>query len=121
MPIEVAGTEALRIAQGILDQRIHLDLGCRSIQLPMKELGVRMVPDFMIFIGVDSEMDRFAIGEERQYWNPEALQKLDVELEKELQYYRPYVDEACHRVLQRFSVPLQPLPSCGETQPSPNE
>ena len=61
--------------------------------------ALRTHGDYAIFIGVDSEADRFALGSEREHWDRQALAKLDVELGRFVEHYRPFVHEACRRLI----------------------
>jgi hypothetical protein len=103
MNIEEAKAEAVRIARKILVGEINLVSGCRAIQRPLADLGLRMDEEFITFAGVDSEADELPIGDERQHWNPEALQKLEPKVQEFMAYYRPHVEQACRMLIARFA------------------
>ena len=58
-----------------------------------------MDPDFLPFVGIDSETDHLPIGEERQHWNPEALRERDVEIERSQEHWRDYALDACRKLM----------------------
>ena len=85
-----AKQDTIRIATGMLSGEIDIAVGCRSIQGPLRRLGLESESEFSIFIGVDSETDHLAIGDERQHWSSDGLRKSDAELAATVNHYRPY-------------------------------
>ena len=65
-------------------------------------MGLDHDTDFMILVGIDSEMDLFAVGSERQHWNPEALEPQDIEMERAIAHYRPMAEVACRKIIERL-------------------
>ncbi|MDR3480628.1 MAG: DUF2489 domain-containing protein [Burkholderiaceae bacterium] len=65
-------------------------------------------PDFMIFVGIDSETDALPIGAVRQYWSIDALAKLDREIEKAEAWAKQFGINSCESLVQRFHHPVSP-------------
>ena len=97
-----ARAEVVRIARGILNGEIGLIRGCRAVHWPLALLGLHVDDDFRVFTGVDSESCEFPVGDERQHWHPDALRKLDPELNAFDAHYRPYVEDACRKLIARL-------------------
>ena len=103
MEIEKAKTNAVEIARQILNDEIHMVLGCRKIQPFLECLDLRNHDDYMIFIVVDSEADPYPISEEeRSQWNKESLNKRDEDYKTAVAGYEPDVKKACEKILKGF-------------------
>lgn len=60
--------------------------------------------DFMAFVVIDSETDDIPIGEVRQHWSIDALNKLDPEIKEAEEWARGVGFEACQSLVRRFHV-----------------
>ena len=94
--------QACDLAQRLLDGTIPLVEACRKIQRPLEQLGLSDDEDFLIFVGIDSEADRYPFGPERCHWNKDVLAKLEPEMREFEQFYRDSAEEACRAVLLRL-------------------
>src|SRR4051812_35332439 len=90
-------------ASGILDGSIDLITGARRLASLSHDVHADRDPDFVTFIGIDSETDEFPLGTVRQHWNPEALVKYDLERERAEQQYRPRALECARRLLTKYA------------------
>ena len=101
--IEQIKRTASEIARDLINNKVHMVIGCRKIQKPLEKLGLRSHPNYTIFIVVDSEADRFPIGEEqRSLWDKDALRKKDEEYMVAVAGYEPEVKNACHKLLSEI-------------------
>lgn len=60
--------------------------------------------DFLAFVVIDSEADYFPIGEVRQHWPIEALDKLAPEIKDAEEWARGVGFQACQSIIRRFHV-----------------
>jgi hypothetical protein len=95
--------EVVETARDILTHKLGLIEGARRlVRLRPFVTTDDLDPDFIPFIYVDSETDALPVGDERQYWASEALQKKDIEIQRAEEFYRKDIDEACETLVQRF-------------------
>jgi len=66
-------------------------------------------PDFLPFVGIDSETDSFPIGNVRRYWAKESLFFQDIKIAAAEAHFREYALSACRRTVARFGNE-KPLP-----------
>jgi hypothetical protein len=59
-------------------------------------------PDILPFIGIDSETDALPLGEVRKHWAPEALAKLQPEIERLEKWARDFGRLNCQNLIDRF-------------------
>jgi hypothetical protein len=62
-------------------------------------------PDILPFVGAYSETDALPLGEVRELWAPDALEKLKPEFERKERWARELCQEACSRLVKRFGTP----------------
>lgn len=58
--------------------------------------------DFIPLVAINSETDRFPLGEARQHWNPDALAKLQPEIDRTEKWAREMASQHCQRLIERF-------------------
>jgi hypothetical protein len=58
--------------------------------------------DFIPFIAINSESDRLPLGEVRRHWQPEALAKLQPEIDSTEKWAREIASQHCQRIIERF-------------------
>jgi len=96
-------TEVVEIAEGILSGTVGVVEGSRRLSaLRSSVTREDHDPDFLPFVGIDSESDHIPLGDVRRLWAPDALTKKDGELKSIEDHYRPFVEKACRRLTQRF-------------------
>jgi len=59
-------------------------------------------PDFLTFIAIDSETDHLPVGDVRQHWSKDALEKKDVEIQKAEATYRPRALDAARNLIRKY-------------------
>jgi hypothetical protein len=92
------------IAQAMLDGEVGIIKGSRQLAGIRQAAGVDPFdPDFLPFVGIDSETDHLPIGDVRCHWASEALMKKDDEIAASEAYYREYALSACSRLVTRFA------------------
>ena len=100
---DVLRAEVTRAASGLLDGSIDLITGVRRLASLSHKIHADKDPDFITFIGIDSETDAFPLGTVRQHWNPEALAKYDLERERAAQHYRPHALASARRLITKYA------------------
>jgi hypothetical protein len=65
-------------------------------------------PDFVTFLGIDSETDDLPLGEDRANWAPDALAQKDLEIARCEEMYRSDAIEAASRLVDRFADEKRP-------------
>jgi hypothetical protein len=59
-------------------------------------------PDFIPFVGIDSDTDHLPVGEDRRHWAADALARKDIEIQDAEAFYRNHAIAGCERLLARF-------------------
>jgi hypothetical protein len=103
--LETNRQKMAEIAQGILDGHISIIAGAREIHaLFCGHVGIdEQDPDLNTFVASDSETDDLPIGDVRQYWAPDALERKDVEIARCETVYRERAIEAASNLVARFT------------------
>jgi hypothetical protein len=94
-----------QLAQKMLDGELGIIEGCCAIckQRPTLEHSDVQADVLLPFIGFESELHNYPIGEARKYWNPEALRKQDERLREIVAAAEPDIFAACRALLARWS------------------
>lgn len=95
----------VEIARGILDGSIGIIAGSRQLRAFCGGHGRidEFDPNFLTFVGIDSETDDLPVGESRRHWAAEALAKKDVEIARCEELYRDAAREAAARLVARLA------------------
>ena len=93
--------ELLKIAQSILDGQVNALEGSMQMSNFAAELGFEAYPELLLFVGVASECDRFAFGAVRKLWAASLLAERDIEMARTETHFRPLIEEACRKLLER--------------------
>jgi hypothetical protein len=101
---DTTSREAAEIASAILEDKRGICEGSRALARLAHGLVAdwRVDPDFVVFGALDSDSDRFPVGDVRRLWEPSALAALDIERAQMEERARPDVMAACRSVLARF-------------------
>jgi hypothetical protein len=59
-------------------------------------------PDFLAFVGIDSETDALPFGEMRAHWQAAALKALQPELDRMEDWARNFGEPHCRSLVDRF-------------------
>lgn len=97
--------EAVEIAAGILSGEVSVLEGCHSLAALRWEVEVdERDPDFMVFAIISSETDALPIGAVRTHWAPEAMARLEPEIQSAIAWATPQALPACKSLVQRFGA-----------------
>ena len=95
--------KVVEIAQAMIDSRLGVVEGSRLLAgLRFEVCEEDFDPDFLPFVGIDSETDHLPLGKVREHWDPTALAEKDAELEKAETFDRDTALAACRALLIRF-------------------
>lgn len=94
--------EMVTIAKAILEKRIGLVEGSRSICVLSHALNMANDEDLLFFIAIDSESDDLVVGRERPQWNQEVLKLKDQELRRFEEAYILNAIPVCQNLIRRF-------------------
>ena len=97
-----ASNKIVTIARSILSGNVGLVAGARELIGWRFDVGAEHDPDFLFFVGMDSETDHLPIGEMRQHWNPDALRAKDAELEGYEESARKEAFRICRSLIQKY-------------------
>jgi hypothetical protein len=99
----LARLEAASIARRALDGTLDPILACRQLSALRRRVGVHeRDPDFLTFVAMDSETDSLPVETDRHQWLPEALARLQPEIEATHQWIRKNARTAFENVVSRF-------------------
>ena len=97
--------EAVAIAQKMLDGSLDYIQGSRRLSSIGSRIGFNESdPDFEIFRMIDSETDSLPVGHTREYWSEEALQRLQPEYDRSVEWAKKISLEHCMSIVRRFSA-----------------
>jgi hypothetical protein len=97
-----ASNQIVTIARSILSGELGIIAGARQINGWRFDVRAEHDPDFLFFVGLDSETDHLPIGESRQHWSAEALRAKDAEIAQYESFYRTRALEACKSLIQKY-------------------
>ena len=97
--------EAVEIASGILSGDVPMLEGCHALaglrwQVELDDRD----PDFFTFAMISSEIDHLPVGSVRQHWAPDALNRLQPEIESAIAWATPQAIPACKSIIERFGA-----------------
>jgi hypothetical protein len=68
------------------------------------EVDAGVAEVLIVFVGIDCETDTLPIGEVRQHWSPEALERKDREIVEVENFYRESATKAATRLLELLEI-----------------
>jgi hypothetical protein len=105
--IERARAQIGQLARDMLSGKLSFIEGSRLIwRLRTDACLPERDPDLMKFEGIDSETDALPVGRIRDLWAPDALQRLQPEIERRELWAREFGWAACQRLASRFGSPV---------------
>lgn len=90
-------------ASAMLSGELSYLIGARRLSALYHEVGARDDADLHIFVGIALEIDDFPLGAVREYWDAEALRKLEPQVEAAERWAAELARDACHSLVARFS------------------
>ena len=103
--VEKARMDIVAAARDMLDGALSFIEGARRIAylqlyVDVAELDENIIP----FVAIDSETDVYPMGAVRLLWTPDALAKLQDEIDRSEQWAREIGYSHCHKLIERFEV-----------------
>ncbi|HEY1613892.1 MAG TPA: hypothetical protein VGF97_09410 [Rhizomicrobium sp.] len=103
LTIERAKKDIALTARRMLAGSVSFIEGSRKIISLQAAANIRENdPDFHAFLGISSETDALPLGEIRSLWNPEALVKLQPEIDRAEEWAKAFGTPCCQRLIDRF-------------------
>jgi hypothetical protein len=104
--------KVVAIAQRLLAGEMGVIEAARQINaFRGKRVGLdEFDPDFLTFVGIDSETNHLPLGESRRYWAADALARKDVEIARCEELLRSRGVEAASHLVARFANEKRPPP-----------
>ena len=100
-----ARREITEAARGMLSGALSFIEGARLIcRLRRCAELADFDPDIVAFIAIESETDTLPIGDARQHWAPEALEKLQPEIDSAEKWAQEIGRAECQRLIDRFGA-----------------
>lgn len=90
------------MAQSVLDGGLGTIEGARRLAALRLRVRAEDDPDFLVFVGIDSQTDHFPLGEERGRWDPAALARLDAERRRAEAGLRGRAEPACRGLIRKY-------------------
>jgi hypothetical protein len=101
--IKTARRQVVEAARAMLDGTLPFIEGSRRIRALHRYVGLpKGDPDMLRFTAIDSETDALPFSEVRKLWQPEALAKLQPEVDRAEQWAREFGHAACQSLIERF-------------------
>ena len=97
-----ARSEIGRVAREILVGAISFIEGAREINSLRFTADLEWDPDIVPFVAIDSDTDELPLGEVRRLWIPDALARLQPEIDKAEKWARNVGTEPCTNLARRF-------------------
>lgn len=102
--IMAARRSVLEAAQEMLSGTLSYIEGARKINRAWQSSRLNQHdPDFLPFVGIDSQTDALPFGEMRAYWQAAALKALQPEIDRMQDWARNFGEPYCRRLVDRFS------------------
>jgi hypothetical protein len=97
--------KTIRVCRAVLNNEMAIIEASRILSGRLQ--GFEKDPDFITFVGIDSETDHLPVGEVRKHWNPEVLAQKDKEIAECENFYRVRALEACERIIKKVSDSIE--------------
>jgi hypothetical protein len=100
-----AKSQVLALAKQLLTGQISAVAASRKLSPLRHGLESELAEVLLVFAAIDSETDTLPIGEVRQRWSREALERKDREITEAEDYYHDRAMEAAYRLVQILEGP----------------
>lgn len=98
-------SQILSLAKQFLGGQLGVIAASRKLSPLRHEVKAELAEVLLVFTGIDSETDTLPIGDVRQHWSPEALERKDREITEAENVYREPAIEAATRLLKLLETP----------------
>ena len=96
---------AVAFAKGALAATVPLLEACHALAALYDAVEVSSPdPDFDVFSLISSECEALPIGAAREHWAPEALARLEPQIQSAVAWATPLALPACRSIVQRFGA-----------------
>ena len=92
--------EILSTAKQLIAERLGVIEASRKLAGLRQYVEPATAEVLLTFVGIDSVTDALPIGAERKYWNREALQRKDREIEEAERFYRDSATKAAAELIR---------------------
>jgi len=99
-----ASAKIVALAKSILSGEVGVVAGARHLSAWRFDVDAEHDPDFVFFVGLDSETDHLPVGEMRSHWNSEALRAKDEELGRFEASTRERAFQVCRSLIQKYEA-----------------
>ena len=98
-------TKAVEIATAVLEGSMPMLEGCHLLDELVTDVDVPGEDqDFRIFNLIQSETDSLPIGQAREYWAPDALARIEPDIQAATAWAKPIAIPALQSVIVRFGA-----------------
>lgn len=97
-----ASAQIVALAKSILCGEVGVVAGARQLAAWRFEVDAEQDPDFVFFVGVNSETDHLPVGEVRRHWSSVALRAKDEELGRFEASTRERAFQVCQSLIRKY-------------------
>lgn len=103
--ILAARSRVVETAKRMLSGEISFLDGANTLCSLRFEVGIKEDdPDFLTFVGIDSETHNYPMREARQHWTKDALERLEPEIDQLEDWAKEAGQAPCQSLIRRFDV-----------------
>ncbi len=99
-------SQILSLARQFLGGQLGVIAASRKLSPLRHQVWAELAEVLVVFTGIDSETDTLPIGDVREHWSPEALERKDREIIEVENFHRQPATEAATRLLQLLETPF---------------
>ena len=98
-------SQILSLAKQFLGGQLGVIAASRKLSPLRHEVEAELAEVLLVFTGIDSETDTLPIGDVRQHWSSDALERKDREIIEAENVHRQPATEAATRLLKLLETP----------------
>jgi hypothetical protein len=102
--LQSARAGVVTAARSILSGELGVVAGARQLASLRFDVGAEHDPDFIFFVGVDSETDHLPLGNVRSHWKPDVLSAKDAVLTAYEAKVHERAFEVCRSLIQKYET-----------------
>ena len=99
-----ASGKIVAVARNVLAGQVGIVAASRQLAAWRFDVGAEHDPDFVFFVGVDSETDHLPVGDVRQRWSPDVMRAKDDELRDFEASVRDEAFRVCRSLIQKYET-----------------
>ena len=102
--VEMQRAEIINTAKSITEGNIDITEGVRFLYYYWREAELPTdTPEFRGITNIEDDLDHIPKRKEREQYNKEYLQKMDLEENEILNFFKDDIKEICERIIKEFS------------------